>query len=185
MQNISNAENMAISLQVIQSIISKIRSPLWNFRQSIMLLALLLMILKTNRLLSKQPLLLPPKSRTLNIGCSTSLLLPDIEHETGVPDFFKYLVPPPTHNFYVPILASYKCISNSLLTFFIRPETISALDPQVFQAISEVKSSSDDFVYLVIVLHCLLPQFGGSPLDLIKYVTSFTSSRRRILRDGF
>ena len=101
--------------------------------------------------------------QAIDIGCSTSLLLPDIEHETEVPDFFKSLVPPPTHNFYGTILVSYKCISNVLLAFFIRPETVSAAAPQVFQAISEVKSSSDGFVYLVIVLHRLLPQFGGTP----------------------
>ena len=71
--------------------------------------------------------------QAVDIGCSTSLLLPNIEHENEVPDFFKLLVNPPTHSFYGPILASYKCISNALLTFFIRPETVTASAPQVFR----------------------------------------------------
>ena len=53
------------------------------------------------------------------------------------------------------------------MTFFIGPETVSDSAPQVFQAISEVKSSSDGFVFLAIILHRLLPQFGGSPVDIL------------------
>ena len=56
--------------------------------------------------------------QAVDIGCSTSALLPDIDNASSVPDFFKELVPPPTNTFYGPILASYKTISNSLMNFF-------------------------------------------------------------------
>ena len=46
--------------------------------------------------------------QAIDFGYLTSLLLPDIEHEKDVPDFFVKLVPPPTHTFYGTILASYK-----------------------------------------------------------------------------
>lgn len=121
--------------------------------------------------------------QAIDIGCSTSLLLPDIEHETEVPDFFKKLVPPTTHNFYGTILASYKCISNALLAFFIRPETISDSAPRVYQAISEVKSSSDGFIYLAIIPHRLLPQFGGPPLDLLTEIGSLARINGEDIRE--
>ena len=42
--------------------------------------------------------------------------------------------------------------------------------PEVSQAISDCKASSDGFVYLAIILHHLLPQFGGRPLKLLDEV---------------
>ena len=64
-------------------------------------------------------------------------------------------------------LASHKTISNTLLTFFHRPETVTSSAPAVSQAIKEAESSSDGFIYLGIILHQLLPQFAGKPLSLI------------------
>lgn len=110
--------------------------------------------------------------QAIDIGCSTHYLLPDIEHESSVPDFFVALVPPPTNNFYITILAAYKMISNSLLNFFIRKETVAVSATRVTNAIASVEDSSDGFVYLATVLHKLLPQFGGTPLDLIDEIKS-------------
>ena len=42
--------------------------------------------------------------QAVDIECSTTYLLPDIENCTEVPDFFVELVPNPTHNFYMSIL---------------------------------------------------------------------------------
>ena len=105
--------------------------------------------------------------QAIDIGCNTSYLLPDIENETQVPDFFSILVPPHTDSFYMSVLASYKTISNALLTFFHRPETVTRSAPGVSQAMKEVESSSDGFIYLGTILHQLLPQFAGKPLSLI------------------
>ena len=105
--------------------------------------------------------------QAIDIGCKTSSLLPDIEIETEVPDFFDLLVPPQTNTFYMSVLASYKTISNALLTFFHRPKTVISSAPGVSQAIKEVESSSDGFIYIETILHQLLPQFAGKPLSLI------------------
>ena len=86
--------------------------------------------------------------QAVDIGCGTCYLLLDIENLTKVPDFFQKLVPPQTHTFYLSILGSYKTISNSLLTFFLRPETVTSSAPQVSKAINSIKSSTDGFVYL-------------------------------------
>ena len=64
--------------------------------------------------------------QAIDIGCSTNYLLPDIEHDSSVPEFFTVLVPPVTNNFYITILAAYKMISNSLLNFFIRKDTMQS-----------------------------------------------------------
>ena len=121
--------------------------------------------------------------QAVDIGCSTSLLLPDIENASEVPDFFTILVPDPTHSFYSSILGSYKCISNALLTFFVRPESVTGSAPRVFQSISEVKSSSDGFVYLAIILHRLLPQFGGPPLNLLDEIKTLFPVNGEELQD--
>ena len=76
----------------------------------------------------------------VDIGCCTSTLLPDIEHNTKVPDFFKELANPQNRTCYSTILSSYKKISNSLLNFFLRPETISSAAPQVKTAIALILS---------------------------------------------
>ena len=93
--------------------------------------------------------------QAINIGCGITFLLPDIDHETKVPDFFTVMVPPQNHSFYLSILGSYKTISNLLLTFFLHPDIVS---------------DSDGFVYLATILHRLLPQFGGRPLKLLDEV---------------
>ena len=66
------------------------------------------------------------------------------------------------------VLALYKTISNTLLTFLHRPWTVTSSVPGVSQAIKEVESSSDIFIYLRSILHQLLPQFTGKPLRLIE-----------------
>ena len=112
--------------------------------------------------------------QAIDIGCNTSYLMPDIENLTEVPDFFTELVPPQTRFFYQPVLGSYKTLSNSLLTFHLRPTTVSDSAPQVAMAINGIKASSDGFVYLATVLHKLLPQFGGPPLKLIDELKNLT-----------
>ena len=59
--------------------------------------------------------------QAIDIGCSTSYLLPDIKNETDVLDFFIILVPSQTNTFYMSVLGSRKTISNALLTFLHRP----------------------------------------------------------------
>ena len=105
--------------------------------------------------------------QVIDIGCSTSSLLPDIEHRTEVPNFFDELVPKPGHQFYFSILSSYKTISNALLTWFLRPETVTASASKTEKAIQSVESSSDGFIFLGTILHQLLPQFGGEPPNLL------------------
>lgn len=121
--------------------------------------------------------------QVIDIGCSTKCLLPDIEHETSVPDFFQHLVPPTTHNFYGPILCSYKSISNALLNFFMKKETVSDSATRVATAVSSVTHTSDGFVYLATVLHKLLPQFGGQPLDLLDEMKNLFISNGEDLED--
>ena len=65
------------------------------------------------------------------------------------------------------ILGSYKAISNALLTFFLRPETVAASAPKTLEAIKSVETSSDGFVLLATILHQILPQFGGEHPDLL------------------
>ena len=56
------------------------------------------------------------------------------------------------------------------MNFFLRKDSVSSVAPRVATAVDYVKHSTDGFVYLATVLHKLLPQFGGPPLDLIKEV---------------
>ena len=104
---------------------------------------------------------------TLDKGCSTTYLLLDIESCTKVPDFSVELVPKPGHQFYLSILGSYKSISNALLTFFLRPETVVDSTSKTFEAIKSVETSSDGFVFLATILHQLLPQFGRERPNLL------------------
>ena len=121
--------------------------------------------------------------QAVDIGCSTSSLLPEIEHEHSVPNFFEVLVPKATHQFYSSILSSYKAISNALLNFFIRKETVSSSATRVTNAISTVKHSTDGFVFLATVLHKLLPQFGGEPLNLLDEMKSLSVVNGEDLED--
>ena len=91
--------------------------------------------------------------QAINIGCNTSSLLPDIENNTEVPDFFNILVPPQTDTFYMSVLESYKTISNALLTFFHRPDTVTSSAPEISKAVREVDSPSNGFIYLRTILH--------------------------------
>ena len=76
--------------------------------------------------------------QAIDIGCTTSALLPDIENCIEVPDFFEKLVPKQGHQFYLSVLGSYKTISNALLTFFLRPETVKDSAPKTVQAIQSI-----------------------------------------------
>lgn len=109
--------------------------------------------------------------QAIDVGCGTAFLLPDIEHKNEVPNFFEALVPDSTHKCYFSILGSYRTISNSLLTFFVRLETVTTCAPEVSQAIEECKTSSDRFVYLGTILYRLLPQFERRPLNLIDEIS--------------
>ena len=74
-------------------------------------------------------------------------------------------------------------ICNSLYNFFTRKENVSETANRVATVVSLVKHSSDGFIYLVTILHRLLPQFGGPSLNLITEIQSLFVNNGEDLED--
>ena len=58
------------------------------------------------------------------------------------------------------------------MNFFLRKDSVSSVAPRVATAVDSVKHLTDGLIFLATVLHKLLRQFGGPPLNLIKEVQS-------------
>ena len=111
-------------------------------------------------------------SQAVDIACGTVSLLPALSNKNKVPDFYASLVPSDeNHAFFGSIYNGYKAISNSLYNYFHTATTILPKAIKVKEACNEVHTSTDGFTYLTYVLHKILPQFGGTPVQLNKQLS--------------
>ena len=123
-------------------------------------------------------------SQAVDIACGTVSLMPTLANKRKVPDFYKSLVPSTqNHAFFNSIYNGYKAISNSLYNYFHTHTTILPKAIKVKEACNEIHSSTDGFTYLTYILHKILPQFGGTPVQLNKELAKLAIQQGETLQE--